>query len=277
MDFSLSFAQAFALTDAAGQKQDILATNHEAWSDYGLQLSPEDAAMLVQTAEQAVSAQGLVQFGKGITPRIIHKFLPAGYFGANYAMQIAALTDAFFRLKSDLQALYDSADDPECCLSDNAILDHMYQFYISPTCSGDVREMLIEAERVLIPAMRRLLDIRAQKRRAHAEELGDPELRMLYADKIAQETAESGFEEEYAEEERDYEYREMMHRDVFGNYARDYAEDAAEKCRGTYAEELTEILTRNPEYLLPSAAQEAEWAAQAEEWEEADAAAKGAQ
>jgi hypothetical protein len=233
--------------------------------------------MLVSAAERALNAGGLVQFGAGITPRLIHWFLPAGYFGRNYAAQAAALTEAFYQIKSELQALYDAADDPACFLSDNAILDYMYKFYTSPGCAGDVAEMTAQVGRIVIPAMRRLLEYRAQKRKQHADDLGDPELRMLYADRIAQETADSELEESYEEEEYDYEYREMMHQDVFGNYARDYAEDAAEQFRGTFAEELTEILMRNPEYLLPSAAQEAEWAAKVEAWEEADAAAKEAQ
>lgn len=277
MDFSLSFAQPFALTDAAAQKQEILATNREAWNFYGLQLTPEEAGMLTETAERALSAGGLVQFGSGITPRLIHWFLPAGYFGWNYAAQIAELTEAFYRIKSELQALYDGADDPECMLSDNALLDYMYKFYTSPSCAGDIAEMTAQTERIVVMGMRRLLEYRAMKRKQHAADLGDPELRMLYADRIAQETADSELEDAYAAEEYDYEYREMMHQDVFGNYARDYGEDAAEQCRGTYAEELTAILMRNPEYLLPSAAQEAEWAARVEEWEDADAAAKGAE
>lgn len=273
MDFTLSLQEAFGILSPEAQTQQILATNQEAWGAYGLRLSPDDAEMLMQTAQQALHAQELVQFGAGITPRIIHRFLPSGYLGRDYAGQIAALTEAFYRLKGDLQALYDEADDPECVLSDNAILDYMYRFYVSPTCGGDPAEMLAEAERILVSGMRRLLEARALQRKSQTAELGDPELRMLYADKLAQEEAPSEWEAEYEAEQYDYAYREEMHPDWFGNYREDYEEDTALRTRGTYAEELEEALRRDPAFLLPSAAQEAEWAQQAEDWESADEAA----
>ena len=224
--------------------------------------------MILKTAEKAMQAQELVQFGDGITPRLIHWFLPSGYFGKQYAMQAAELTEAFYQLKSDLQALYDEGSDPDCVLSDNALLDYMYRFYTSPTCAGDAGEMLAQAERILIPAMRNLLAVRAAERKQHQAELGDPELRMLYADKIAQESAEDTYESEYEQEQYDYAYSEEMHKDIFGNYTRDYVQDPFEQhTRGTFAEELAEALNRNPALLLPSAAQEAEWARMTEEWE----------
>ena len=270
MDFSLA-AGGFSLLTPAEQKSQILATNSDAQQYYGLRLTPEDAEMLMQTSREAVRTQALVQFGGGITPRLIRWFLPAGYFGNGYASQIAELTEAFYQLKGDLQALYDEGGDPDCVLSDNALLDYMYKFYTSPTCAGDAGEMLAQAERILIPAMRKLLEVRAEARRQHQEALGDPELRMLYADKIAQEAAEDTYESEYEQEQYDYAYREEMYKDMFGNYVRDYTEDPSEQhTRGTFAEELFEALQRNPALLLPSAAQEAEWAQRVENWESAD-------
>ena len=61
-----------------------------------------------------------------------------------------------------------------------------------------------------------------------------------------------------------------MHQDVFGNYAGDYDEERAVRTRGTYAEELEEALRRNPAFLLPSKAQEAEWERMTEQWETLD-------
>lgn len=273
MDFSLSLHEAFGLASPAEQRRELLATNTDAWENYGLRLTPEDAEMLLQTTDRAMQTQELVQFGGGITPRLIHWFLPSGYLSRRYPMQIAALTEAFFRLKGDLQALYDESGDLGCVLSDNAILDHMYQLYVSPTCGGDPGEMLAQAERILVPAMRRLLENRAEARKAHEEEIGDPEMRMLYADRVAQEEAPSEWEDAYEAEQYDYAYREEMHSDMFGNYAADYDEDAGSRTRGTYAEELEEALRRDPSMLLPSAAQEAEWAQRVEDWEAEDAAA----
>lgn len=267
MDYSLALS-GFSLLTPAQQRAQILATNRDAESYYGLALTPADAEMLMQTAQTAIRSQELVQFGGSITPRLIRWFLPSGLFGSNYAAQIAELTEAFYQLKGDLQALYDTGDDPDCVLSDNAILDYMYRFYVSPTCSGDAGEMLAQAERILIPAMRRLLEVRAAERKQHAADLGDPEMRMLYADKIAQESAEDAYEAEYDEEQYDYAYREEMHRDMFGGYLRDYVQDPAEQhSRGTFAEELEEALRRNPAFLLPSARQEAEWAQKTEDWD----------
>ena len=185
MEFTLT--EQFGALAPAEQKQQILATNQDAWTSYGLQLTPDEAGMIMQTAEKALRAQDLVQFGEGITPRLIHWFLPSGYLGRNYAMRVAALTEAFYQIKGSLQALYDEADDPECVLSDNAILDYMYRFYISPTCAGDTDEMLVQTERIVVGGMRRLLEYRAAQRKAAKEEIGDPELRMLYADKLQQE------------------------------------------------------------------------------------------
>lgn len=273
MDFSLA-VNGFALLTPAEQKTQLLATNREAAKYYGLRLTPEDAEMLLQTAQTAIRSEELVQFGVSITPYLIHWFLPSGYWGNSYAAQIAELTEAFYQLKGDLQALYDEGEDPECVLSDYAILDYMYQFYTSPSCCGDAAEMLAQAERIIIPAMRNLLAIRAAQRSQHHQQLGDPEMRMLYADKLAQEAAVETYETDFEQEQYDYAYREQMHRDMFGNYLHDYAQDPSERrTRGTFAEELAEALTLNPEFLLPSAAQEAEWAEMIEEWESQDAEA----
>ena len=59
-----------------------------------------------------------------------------------------------------------------------------------------------------------------------------------------------------------------MHKDMFGNFTRDYVQDPFEQhTRGTFAEELEEALRRNPALLLPSPAQEAEWIRMTEEWD----------
>lgn len=273
MEFTLSAAERFGISDPAVQRHQILATNRDAWTFYGIQLTPEDAGMILKTAEKAMQAQELVQFGDGITPRLIHWFLPSGYLGTWYAQRIAALTEAFYQIKGSLQALYDEADDPDCVLSDNAILDYMYRFYVSPTCAGDIDEMLTQCERIVVGGMRRLLEYRAAQRKAAQADIGDPELRMLYADRLHQEELPDAFEAEYEQEAYDYAYREEMRQDMFGNYAEDYDEENAVYTRGTYAEELEEALRRNPAFLLPSRAQEAEWDRMAEEWESLDAAA----
>lgn len=270
MEFTLAIAEQFGALSPAEQKHQLLATNRDAWTSYGLQLTPEEASMILKTADKALQAQDLVQFGESITPRLIHWFLPSGYLGRNYALRVAALTEAFYQIKGSLQTLYDEADDPDCVLSDNAILDYMYRFFVSPTCAGDIEEMLVQTERIVVGGMRRLLEYRAEQRKQAQADLGDPELRMLYADKLHQEELPDAFETEYEQEVYDYAYREEMHQDVFGNYAGDYDEERAVRTRGTYAEELEEALRRNPTFLLPSKAQEAEWERMTEQWETLD-------
>ena len=278
MDFLPAIGEIFGVLTPAEQKKSLLATNSEAWTYYGLQLTPDDAEMLVSTEKKSLAAEKLIQFGESITPYLIHWFLPSGEFGRNYAVQVAELTESFYRLKGELQALYDEADDPGCMLSDFAILDYMYKFYTDPQCGGDCDQMTVLMERIVVTGMRRLLEVRALKRAKKKAEIGDPETAALYADQIQLEEEKSRFEEEQEEAEYDYMYRESLHKDVFGNYLRDYDYDYAVTARGNYAEELTAVLMRDPELLLPSRQQEAEWLSRAEEWDALDKAAQeGAQ
>lgn len=276
MDFSLSVAESFGVRTPAEQKQRLLATNSEAWTQYGLQLTPEESGMLLATAKKSLEGEQLVQFGDSIVPYLIHWFLPSGYLGTHYAQRVADLTEAFYRLKGELQALYDEADDPDCMLSDFAILDYMYRFYTSPSCSGDCAEMLAQTERIVVAGMRRLLEQRHAERKKKKAVAGDPEMLALYADRVMQEETESLYETEQEEEEYDYMYRESLHKDMFGNYLRDYDYDYAVTARGNYAEELSAVLQRNPELLLPSREQEAEWLSRAEEWDAQDEATQRA-
>lgn len=274
MDFSLSLQEPLTAISPAQQRAEILAVNSTSGAEYGLRLTPEQAAEILSTGEQAMRQAGLIQFGSGITPRLIHWFLPSGFLGEDYAAQIAALTEAFYQIKGSLQELYDDAGDHECMLSDNAILDYMYRFYTSPVCAGDVTEMLRRTQDALYRTMSRLLSNRASERfRKQQPTDADPELALLYADRLIDPDDElSALEEAYGREHYDFLYREHMHQDVFGNFLGDYGAQGF-ITRGTYGEELAEVLEDHPEFLLPSADQEAEWADRVEQWEEADAAA----
>ena len=277
MDEWLMPAESFRLQSKTEREAQILSVNRTTLPDYGLQLTPDEAAMILQTEDNARSDEQLVAVGGDITPRIIHWFAPSGYLGQNYARRIAELTAAFYRLKGDLQTLYDQADDPDCFLSDNALLNYMYRFFVSPNCAGDVDEMLTLTERIVVSGMQRLLTMRAAQRKAAAAQVlqDDPVTRALYADMQQQEAELPDYDTEYERELYDYAYRESMYTDVFGNYAEDYDEENAVHTRGTYAEELEEALLRNPSLLLPSAETEAEWDSRVEAWEEQDAAEGG--
>lgn len=273
MDFSLGFSEQLAGLAAAGQRQQILATNHAAYSSYGVTLTRADAEMIAQTGQKAVSDAGMVAVGGSIVPRLIRWFLPSGYLtGQNYAAHVAALTEAFYRLRGELQDV--SGHDPALTLSDNALLNYMYGFYTSPTCSGDAAEMTAQAESILLPAMRRLAAQRDAERKQQAKALpGQPENALLYADLIEQERAESTYEEEADEEAYDYEYRSAMGRDCFGGSDLAYQEQEAYGTRDTYEDRLRRILNKNPALLFPSRDVEAEWADRAEQWADEDAAA----
>ncbi len=71
MDFPLLFTEQLAALAPARQKAQVLATNRAAMGSYGIQLTPDEAAMIVAAGREAVRAEGLVLFGGGITPRLI--------------------------------------------------------------------------------------------------------------------------------------------------------------------------------------------------------------
>lgn len=278
MDFSLSFLEPLSGLAPAEQKSRILATNRESWTFYGLQLSPADSEMILQTEKKAVDAADLIQFGEGITPKLIHWFLPAGQFGKSYAGRIAELTEAFYQIKGDLQEIYDTAKDAECMLSDNAILDYMYRLYTSPSCGGDVEEMLVQMDKIVVSGMRRLIAFRATVGKEHtAQSVGSAETRALYADLLLQEEIRSELEDDFEDAEYDYLYREKMRYQLDSDDdGDDYDDDENETeipVFGSFAEELEELLRREPRLLIPSETQEAEWERRVEEWAEMDAAA----
>ncbi|HBI86003.1 MAG TPA: hypothetical protein DDX71_06950 [Ruminococcus sp.] len=277
MDFSLSFAEPLLAPGPAQQKSRILATNDIAFGQYGLRLLPEDAALIYETGRQALAEHSLVQIGGGIAPRLIRWFLPSGYLGANYACRIADLVAAFYHLKGRFQELYDEAHRPGILLSDNAILDYMYRLYICTECAGDADYMLEEAERILVPAMRRLLALQsppAAKRVNPMTLSPDEQMRLLYADRLAEAQAEPSWDTDAEQEAYDYEYRETMHADMFADFSGDYFSDAYNSTRGRFTIQLMETLKQNPRYLIPSPELEDEWARMTEQWEAEDASGK---
>ncbi len=274
MDFRLMLNPQQTQLQLAAQRSALLATNGEAYTMYGLQLSADDAEMILQVGRQAMESEELIEFGGSITPHIVHWFLQAGYFHGNYAAQIAELTTVFYSLKGKLQKICEDAHDPACMLSDNAILNYMYRLYLSPPSAGDIDVMADQADRLLCGGMQRLLTHRAEKRSAaqSGSSTGDDAMRALYADVLQDELSVSDWETRSEEEAYDYTYRDLMYTDCFGNYENDYDSEIGAHIRGTYAEELEEVLWQNPEMLLPSEAQEREWDSIAERWDEEDAA-----
>lgn len=267
MDFTLMLSPQQNELQLAENRDAILAAGHIAFTLYGLQLSGEEAAMIAAAGSNAQREEDLVEFGSGITPRLMHLFLPTGYLGTQCAKALAALTEAFYHIKGRLQSICEEADDFGCMLSDNAVLHYMYRLFISPACAGDIDIMTEQAEQIVCGTMQRLLRLRAKQRKAKQSVLaGDPEYRMLYADVLADEFAESDMERRFEDEYYDSMYSDAMEYAAYGT-------GDTEIPRGPYAEELAALLQKNPALLIPGRRQEAEWDSMAEEWEEQDAAA----
>ncbi|MBR5372839.1 MAG: hypothetical protein IK130_11570 [Oscillospiraceae bacterium] len=290
VDFSLSLTDSFGLLVPEEEKRKLRATNREAFTFYNLQLTPDDCEMLVQTTQTALRENDLVCFGETITPRLIHWFLQAGYF-RNYPAEIAELTEIFYRYKSELQEICEENDQRSCMLSDNAILFYMYRFYICPACAGDTEALSGLMSQIIVPAMNRLIHRRNQKRKANLAKISGNERLALYADQIAALTRSD--EDLYAEDmdRRDRLFRSAMLGDTGGyrpaepDYDARFADpayimeddpyasyDDERPVFGTFTEELDELLSHDPELLLPSESLEQEWDDMADQWAADDAA-----
>ena len=276
MDFSLMLTPQKSELQLAESRNAILATNQLAFTLYGMQLTEEEAEMIVETCNQAMDEEELAEFGTGIVPRLVHWFLPTGYLGYRYAEKLASLSEVFYHIKGRLHTICEDAGETGIMLSDNAIIHYMYILFVSPACAGDIDTMAAQAEQIVCGTMQRLLTLRAKQRKAHRNVLaGDRDRNALYADLLKDEFGESDMERRSADERCADMYNTAMESlRYMGDPAdgRDEGEMYA-YTRGTFAEELEAALMRNPAMLIPAEQQEAEWDSMAEEWEEADAAA----
>lgn len=103
----------------ANLKAEILATNEKS-AEYGLVLTEQDAAMLVQTGKEIISLQDRIEIGKSITVRLIEKFMQSTYISqSDYADTIAALLDVFYEAKEE------SGDG----LTDEEVIGIMFDFF----------------------------------------------------------------------------------------------------------------------------------------------------
>jgi len=291
VDFSLRVLDSFGLLVQKEEVKKVRATNREAFTYYGLQLSPDDCEMLVQSAQQSMRENDLVAVGASITPRLIHWFLQECHFGRKYALEVAELTDVFYRVKSELQCICEENDQTECMLSDNAILFYMYRFYTCPSCSGDADSVMEYMSQIIIPAMNRLVHRRNKQKKAQLDSLTKSAKTALYADQIMQHQLDDEYEIRSDGSRKDDLFRRVMLRDAreFGCATGDNdaetenpfydsmdnlygAYDDEQPVFGTFPEELDALLKREPELLLPSEQIEQEWDDMAERWEEQDAA-----
>lgn len=81
--------------------EEVLQCNEET-SRYGLTLTPEQAAALVETRFQALQKTGRIEFGGGVIDKIIHAFGDSPYInGENYEETLHDLIEIFYEYKNE--------------------------------------------------------------------------------------------------------------------------------------------------------------------------------
>lgn len=134
MDFSLTFAGGGVLGGVGERVNAILATNEQT-AAYGLVLTEADAAMLVETEQDALCEQDRVAIGESVLPALIAAFADSGYLAPEqYAETLSVLLDIFYEVKA---ATYDR-------LSDDVILERMARYFNG--ISGGSAELLRERD-----------------------------------------------------------------------------------------------------------------------------------
>lgn len=95
---------------------------------FGLVLSEEDAAMLVQSRSDVLKEQQRVEFGEGILPRLILNFCDSPYiYQGNFAETIERLQEIFYMYKNE------SMDE----ISDDELLEYMRDCF-DGECEGSL-------------------------------------------------------------------------------------------------------------------------------------------
>ena len=105
----------------------IIETNKTA-QQYGLTLSEEDAQLILKECGNSLREQKRVEFGEGITPKIIYEFCDSEYINqSDYADTIIRLHDIFYLYKNEMQ---DEITDDE--------LLHLMKEQFEKVCFGDL-------------------------------------------------------------------------------------------------------------------------------------------
>ena len=108
---SASGAELFgALIASAGSElarkqavQSVLACNEKS-AQYALTLTEKEAAELVETKNESLKENGIIEFKPGITELIIRTFCDSPYLDCrNYASSLNELVDIFFTLKRECE------------------------------------------------------------------------------------------------------------------------------------------------------------------------------
>lgn len=120
---------------AQAQAAGALMKCNEFTQKYGLMLSPDQAVALVERRGKALSTSGRVEFGGGVTEKLIRAFCDSPFFGQyEYTDTIAALLDIFYTFKNETLDL----------ITDDALIASMERAF-NGSCSGSL-ELLEERE-----------------------------------------------------------------------------------------------------------------------------------
>ena len=123
-DAKQSFLELFS---EKNQLQKVMETNKKT-EPFGLELSQEDAKLLVEARGEELRRQKRVEFGEGILPKIIFAFCDSSYLSQdNYVETVARLQDIFYLFKNESMDL----------LNDDELLVFMREQF-EQTCFGDL-------------------------------------------------------------------------------------------------------------------------------------------
>ncbi len=105
--------------------QELLKCN-EFTSRYGVQLSPEEAGLLMEARKESLSANGRIEFGAGVMQRIIMEFADSPYlYQDNYLSTLLELQECFYYFKNE------TLDE----LSDDELI-HLMKYHFDHDCQG---------------------------------------------------------------------------------------------------------------------------------------------
>ena len=123
MSFALSLASLTALQNQDGEK--LLACN-EYTEKYGLTLTLADVQALEAARKSALKNTGRIEFGGGITEKLIKEFCDSPFIQrADYAEILERLTEIFYLYKNETLDI----------LTDDELIKWMGKFY-NTSCQG---------------------------------------------------------------------------------------------------------------------------------------------
>ncbi len=115
------------------RSMDSLLQTNETSSRYGLALTQQDAAELVQVRDEALRGYGRLEFREGILDRLALAFCDSPYVSADtYADILAELTELFYQTKSESLER----------MPDDLVIDRMKEAF-NGSCEGSLKSLAI--------------------------------------------------------------------------------------------------------------------------------------